>query len=1084
MNTFPFIHRHRTAVPLITALLFLITLTAFAQKPGLFTTVPKKPEIYVQTGHSSDVHAVVFSPDGKTIASGSNDNTIKLWDAESGQELKTFKGHSNTVFSVVFSPDGKTIVSGSNDDTIRLWDVASEKELKIFRGHSGPVCSVAFSPDGKVLASGGWDNVIRIWDVVSGQELKSLTGHSDRVLSVAFSRGGKTIASGSRDSTIKLWDLGSWQELKTLKGHSGPVDSIAFASNGTTLASGSQDKSIRIWEVSSGRELKVLKVHRDSVKSIAFSSDGGTMASAGDTVKLWNADSWEELKTLKGSDLVAFSPDGKTLAGGGDDHTIKLWDVVSGQETKVFKGHTSFVSSVVYSPDGKLLASGGYDHTIKIWDLASGHRLRTLSGHSGAIVSVAFSSDGKMLASSTSDGTVKLWNVASGRELKTLRGHEKGVGPIVGSVAFSPDKKTVASGNNENTVKLWDVSSGRELKTFNGHTSFVRTVVFSPDGKALASAAETIKLWDVATGKELKTFKGSDSVAFSSDGKMLAGGGGDNTIKLWSVESGLELKTLKGHSGDVLSIKFSPDNKTLVSGSYDQTVRLWSVTTGKELMILRGHSDWVESVAFSPDGKTLASGSLDSTVKLWEAYPLGVGGGNALVSLIALDEKDWIVVTPDGRFDGSPDGMKLISYKQGDRLLPLESFFEQFFTPDLLQHVYSGRGSVFVARYIGLPKVARRPVIAPVGTVDFSRPVRLPPVVRITSPQPGLGSASDTAQIVVEADDRGGGVEDIRLYQNGKLLDDVTRQLTRETKPNTRTFDVNLLPGVNTFRATAFNKDRTEATPDEIKIELKAAEATANLYILAIGLNEYKNTRYNLNYGNADAQAFADAVENRGKAIFKQISKKVMFDADASHVGIKTAFDDIIKDARPQDVFVFFYAGHGAMSERDGTTASDFYLVPYDVVSIFGDRGNLAAKGIAARDLREMLRKIKALKQLIVIDACQSGGAVETIAMRGPAEEKAIMQLARSAGVAVLASAGQEQVASEFTKLGHGVFTYALLKGLSGEADGAPLDGKVTVKELEAYLNDQVPELTKLHRGKLQYPNSSTRGQDFPIGIK
>ena len=294
---------------------------------------------------------------------------------------------------------------------------------------------------------------------------------------------------------------------------------------------------------------------------------------------------------------------------------------------------------------------------------------------------------------------------------------------------------------------------------------------------------------------------------------------------------------------------------------------------------------------------------------------------------------------------------------------------------------------------------------------------------------------------------------------------------------------MSLLSGMNTFRATAFNKDRTEAVPDEIKIELKAAEPTANLYILAIGLNEYKNANYNLNYGKADAQAFADTVEKHGKGIFKEISKTVIFDAAATQTGIEAAFDKIIKQAKPRDVFVFYYAGHGAMSEGDDKTAADFYLVPYDVVRIFGDSGSLTTKGIAAHDLREMLRKVKALKQLIVIDACESGGAVETIAMRGPSEEKAIAQLARSAGVAVLASAGQTQVATEFAKLGHGVFTYALIKGLNGEADGSPKDGKVTVLELAAYLNDQVPELTKLYHGKRQDPNSSTRGQDFPIGI-
>jgi uncharacterized caspase-like protein len=231
-------------------------------------------------------------------------------------------------------------------------------------------------------------------------------------------------------------------------------------------------------------------------------------------------------------------------------------------------------------------------------------------------------------------------------------------------------------------------------------------------------------------------------------------------------------------------------------------------------------------------------------------------------------------------------------------------------------------------------------------------------------------------------------------------------------------------------------------------------------------------------------QAFANAVEQHGHGIFKQINKRVIFDADATRANIEAAFNQIIKQARPQDAFVFYYAGHGVMSESDDKNSADFYLVPYEVVRIYGDDGSLTTNGIAARNLRELLKNVRAQKQLIILDACESGGAVETIAMRGASEEKAIMQLARSVGVAVLASAGQDQVATEFGKLGHGVFTYALLKALSGEADGAPKDGKITIKELEVYINDQVPELTKLYRGKRQDPNSWTRGQDFPIAIR
>jgi WD40 repeat protein len=651
-----------------------------------------------------------------------------------------------------------------------------------------------------------------------------------------------------------------------------------------------------------------------------------------------------------------------------------------------------------------------------------------------------------------------LWDVATGHELKTFKGHSN----IVFSVAFSPDGKTLASGSVDNTIKIWEVSSGQELKTLKGHLDTVFSVAFSPNGMTLASGSfdRTIKLWDAATGQEMKTLKGHShfvlSVAFSPDGKTLASGSHDDAIKIWDVSSGQELKTLKGNTDPVRSVAFSPDGKKVASGSSDNTIKLWDVASGLESRTLQGGS----SVLFSPDGKILVSGG--DTIKLW-----GIDSGAELARLIALDEKDWVVATPNGRFDGSPDGMKLISYMQDNKLLPLDSFFEQFYTPKLLQRVY--------AREVLPPTTSK---------VDFSKRIKLPPNVRIISPKPGAESNSDTAQIMVQADDQGGGVEDIRLYQNGKLLDDTTRQLIQDKKAKTRTFEVNLVPGVNTFRATAFNTDRTEAVPDEIKIEFKALEPSVNLYILAIGLNKYKNENYDLNYGHADAQAFADVVEQLGRGIFKQITKKVLFDADASHSGIEAAFNEIIKQAKPQDAFVFYFAGHGAMSEGDEKTASDFYLVPYDVVKIFGDSGSLTSNGIAARDLREMLKKVRALKQLIILDACQSGGAVETIAMRGPAEEKAIMQLARSAGVAVLASAGSTQSATEFGKLGHGVFTYALLEGLNGKADGSPMDGKITVMELAAYINNEVPELTKLYRGKRQDPNSSTRGQDFPIAIK
>jgi len=401
--------------------------------------------------------------------------------------------------------------------------------------------------------------------------------------------------------------------------------------------------------------------------------------------------------------------------------------------------------------------------------------------------------------------------------------------------------------------------------------------------------------------------------------------------------------------------------------------------------------------------------------------------------------------------------MKSMHYVQDNQVIQLDAFFEQFYTPKLLARVFSGETESGAT-----PKL------------DLTKGIKLPPFVKITSPRAGETFMADIINLTIEATDQGGGVDEIRLYQNGKLVSEEQRNLKPVAMPGrrtARTFPVTLVRGVNEFKAIAFNMDRTESNPDIIRVELKAAEPDARLYILVIGINSYKNAAYNLNYGKPDAVAFAQALIKRGQGIFKQIIKQELYDEQATRERISAAFTTIIAAAKPQDVFVFFYAGHGVMSEGNAETPAEFYLVPHDVTKLFGDEGLLATTGLSAKQLNEYCFKIKSQKQLIVLDACQAGGAVEAFAQRGTTEEKAIAQLARSVGVVVLAASGTKQYATEFSQLGHGVFTYALLKGLEGEADSGTMpDGKITIKELEAYLNDKVPELTRKYRGSAQYP--------------
>jgi WD40 repeat protein len=463
------------------------------------------------------------------------------------------------VKSVAFSPDGKTLATASNDRTARLWNLSTREERTVCVGHTDFVNCVAFSPDGKTLASGSADRVVALWDLTSSK-LRGLSRKHARVLgmsvslsatsvslsatgavtSVAFSADGKTLAAGSEDHTVRLWDVATAKERMAL-GHLGPVSSVAFDADGKRLAAGSKTGVVRLWDIAAQDWHRGVKGHEERVRSVTFSPDGGT------------------------------------LATGSADNLVILWDVARGEKKRVLRGHANYANSVVFSPDGRTLASGSGDKTVIVWDVAKGEKKRVLRGHTGAVTSVAFSPDGKTLASGSEDAAVRLWDVAARQGPNSLQQTpsrilgRKHTEPVQ-SVAFAPDGKTLAAAHDDGTVRLWDLATKREKHLIKSGRSPIDIVAFSPDGRALITGTKdgTVKVWDPDTGKEranlLGHYNAIEFVTFSRDGRRLATGSRDGTVKLWDGADWQELGTFHERTAEVASGAFSPDGRTLVTG--------------------------------------------------------------------------------------------------------------------------------------------------------------------------------------------------------------------------------------------------------------------------------------------------------------------------------------------------------------------------------------------------------------------------------------------------------------------------------------------------------------------------------------
>ncbi|MEH2567739.1 putative caspase-like protein [Bradyrhizobium sp. AZCC 2289] len=656
---------------------------------------------------------------------------------------------------------------------------------------------------------------------------------------------------------------------------------------------------------------------------------------------------------------------------------------------------------------------------------------------------------------------------------------------MVRSVAFSPDGRSVLTGSFDKTARLWEMDTGRELQQFVGHTNRLASVAFSPNGRTVLTGGQdgSARLWEVATGRELRQFLGHSvgtsvydvlgrfalvsSVAFSPDGQTIATGGNDTTARLWEVATGRELRRFTGHSDWIQSVAFSPDGRTVLTGSMDHTSRLWEVATGNQIRQIM-HAAWVESAVFSPDGQTVLSGIGDGTTDVWN-----IAADRQRATMIGYDDNTWLTITPEGFFDASsPKAAQNLSIVRGLEVSSVDQVYNALYRPDLVREKLAGDPD-------GKVKAAA-------AKLDLNKVMAsgAAPKVAITAPAAGSSSPADEVAVEATVSDQGGGIGKVEWRVNGVTSGIETRGLERVEAAASagRSLTVKrslaLERGENRIEVLAYNaKDliASEAASVTVSWDGEKTATPPKLFVMAVGVNDYYDSRLRLSYAVPDATAIAEGFRKAGTGLYAAVDVTTVLDTDVTIANLDKVFTELGKKAQPRDVFVFFLAGHGK------TKNGRYYFLPRDFR--YEDEDSIEKTGMDQDKFQAWFAKIPARKSILLYDTCESGSLTGTKARGSDIDERlgALNRMTRATGRTFLTATTDDAPALEGYR-GHGVFTYALLDAL--EHADVNKNGLIEVSELADYIDQKVPDFSFEAFKLRQIPQRNIVGNNFALTNK
>ena len=1082
----------------------------------------QKTKLIIPAGHADNIQAIIVTPDNRYIVSTAGDATTKIWEKTSGRLVYDFPlnaaGKPYRFSQFIFRKKGKELLALGKDELVIFdfenFSILKEIPLQNFSN------AVLASDDNTLFVSSQKEmhyaeitkynltdfSSITIYSINDADEADlnfsriSLNKPEDKLLCYTQRSGSSLI--GTNGALIKIypstnqhavWCFAPDGSLADIEEKSGNQDVIKFLDPETNaekwqttiqfksnfsfyyhFQTAEFDKQKGVWVLASNESFAVLDyinhqvqgvydIPRGQVSSIAVSPVSneyfiGTNLYSGNAVYLYSY----EVKNNKVS----------------DNYGSSVFDPCS-LKTPV---------------SNKTILLGSFHKYFKQIDISkAGFAIKNLVHNYGS-EKIGISADGKTGVSAASAFTNFYATDEAGNNYTEVATKENESNP--NEIVFSADGKLMASINSLETVII-NVAEKRVLFRYKTGMYAVAEKQglgdFSRDNKNFISYSQneggipTITCFNITLGKIIWTKTGDIySFRFSADNGTIFCIDHANYSALWlNAQDGSIIKEKRFGIREAIGNAIITNDSKYVLINAENNIEIWNLETFEKTGEIKGHTNRISYTAFLEDEKYLVTSSYDNTIRLWDWK-----NQKELCRFILFEESEgWVALMPDGRFDASEEIMKKMYYARGKEIIPLQAVYEQFYTPMLINRIFNGEQ--FKPLNVDINNIKSKPTVK-IAYAAIQRNLEISDDIATYQNTNGAAEITVTANAIDDA------VDEIRLFQNGKILNLATRNLiVADDKTTTvvKKYTVSLLPGQNNIRAVALNTQRTESAPDEIAVVYKQDNATDNtqpiisykndavissvdknatLHLVVVGINAYKNPAMSLNYALADATAFKDEVEKDAKSVITNIKTYFVTNGDADKTGITTALKEVQKNGKPQDVFIFYYAGHGVISNNE------FYLVPNDVTDLKNVDAALKEHGIAAKELQQFAIDIPAQKQLFILDACQSAGAFETMLSSDGNQQKSIAVVARSTGTHWMAASGAQQFANEFSQLGHGAFTYVLLQALKGEAVNNKM---ITVNGLKNFLQLQVPALMKKYNGAAQYPASYGFGNDFPVEI-